>query len=219
MQGTHQECFKAINQDSEIRSAEGVELALLAYGAYHADEQKDNKEWEEVKKLFKNNYIRVPARTLRIPQEYAKTVESGGVLVERDTQGNGLNTKMEIPNIKIMVVEDEEVIKVHLKSYFEKREYTVIIASSAEEALPLVAKENPDLLLLDIGLPGMNGLELLKEIRKFNRSLKVILISGYYYLSPGDEKLLKELDAFEFVRKPIGILELEQRVKNALGIL
>ena len=95
----------------------------------------------------------------------------------------------------------------------------MIIASSAEEALPLVAKENPDLLLLDIGLPGMNGLELLKEIRKFNRSLKVILISGYYYLSPGDEKLLKELDAFEFVRKPIGILELEQRVKNALGIL
>ena len=126
---------------------------------------------------------------------------------------------MEIPKIKIMVVEDEEVINVHLKSYFEKREYTVIIASSAEEALPLVAKENPDLLLLDIGLPGMNGLELLKEIRKFNRSLKVILISGYYYLSPGDEKLLKELDAFEFVRKPIGILELEQRVKNALGIL
>ena len=123
---------------------------------------------------------------------------------------------METPKIKIMVVEDEEVMNLHMRSYFERREYSVITASSAEEALPLVAKENPDLMLLDIGLPGMNGLELLKEIRKFNRSLRVILISGYYYLSPGEEKLLKELDAFEFVRKPIGIIELEQRVKDAL---
>ncbi len=98
---------------------------------------------------------------------------------------------MGTPKIKIMVVEDEEVMNVHIKSYFERREYSVITASSAEEALPMVAKENPDLMLLDIGLPGMNGLELLKEIRKFNRRLKVILISGYYYLSLGDEKLLK----------------------------
>ncbi|MEK6848841.1 MAG: hypothetical protein AABX65_04380 [Nanoarchaeota archaeon] len=146
MQGTHQECFKAINQDSEIRSAEGVELALLAYGAYHADEQKDNKEWEEVKKLFKNNYIRVPARTLWIPQEYAKTVESGGVLVERDTQGNGLNTKMEIPNIKKWIKDDYGIyisqdknqkfipfgsytLGVHTKESFAKDAYTISVLS------------------------------------------------------------------------------------------
>lgn len=138
------------------------------------------------------------------------------MLISREN-GKERNNPMEEPKIKIMVVEDEEIMNVHIRSYFGRRkEYRVITASSAEEALPLVRKENPDLLLLDIGLPGMNGLELLKEIRKFNRGLKVILISGYYYLSSADEKLLKELDAFEFVRKPIGIVELEQRIKNAL---
>ncbi len=144
--GTHQDCFKALNADTEVRPAEGLELALLTYGAYHADNLEDNEEWKEVRNIFHNNYIRIPIRNLWIPQECAKTIESGGVLVERDIQGNGLDTKMEIPNIKtwnkndygIHISQDKNqkfipfgsyTLGEHTKESFAKDSYAIAVLS------------------------------------------------------------------------------------------
>ena len=118
--------------------------------------------------------------------------------------------------IKLLAVDDEALANAHLKSYFEKRGYTVFTATCAEEALPLIKKENTEIMLLDIGLPGMNGIELLQEVRKANRALKVILVSGYYNFD-FSEATIKELDICECVHKPIGLMELEQIVKKALS--
>ena len=117
---------------------------------------------------------------------------------------------------KLLVVDDEAMANMHLKSYFEKRGYAVFTATCAEEALPLIKKENPEIMLLDIGLPGMNGIELLQEVRKSNRALKVILISGYYNLDFPDATI-KELNIYECVHKPIGLVELDQIVKKVLS--
>ena len=119
--------------------------------------------------------------------------------------------------IKLLIVDDEEIINVHIKSYLEKRPYMVFTAGSAEEALPLIKRENLALMLLDLALPGMSGIDLVKEVRKFNPGLKVILISGYYNLDSIDPAEWKELNILEFVRKPMGIVELELIIKKALA--
>lgn len=118
--------------------------------------------------------------------------------------------------IKLLVVDDEALANAHLKSYFEKRGYIVFTACSAEEALPLIKNEDADLMLLDIALPGMDGIEMLHRVREFNSTLKVILISGYHNLDFIDVTK-KELNIYECVRKPIGLVELEQIVKRALS--
>jgi len=95
VKGTHGECFEAIAKDKELKPAEGIELALLAYSAYTG---KD--EWASVKQdCFRANYVRTPNRILWIPKGFIKKVKSlSGVLVERDLDGKGLSTKMKVPS-------------------------------------------------------------------------------------------------------------------------
>lgn len=97
VQGTHQECFQAINNDPELRPAEGLELAFLTAGAYQGKEP----EWQDIRNnCFVNNYTRAPVRNLWIPSSSFKEDSSlSGVLVERDVQGFGLSAKMQIPNL------------------------------------------------------------------------------------------------------------------------
>ena len=92
--GTHQECFKAIKADSELRAPEGIELALLTHGAYNG-----LGLWGSVRRVFKDTFVRAPIRNLWIPKDSLEDKSLSGVLIERDIGGLGLSTKIEIPNL------------------------------------------------------------------------------------------------------------------------
>lgn len=123
--------------------------------------------------------------------------------------------KMDEKKIRILVVDDLEIIREHLKSYFERRYYTMLVAGSAEEALPIIKEQNPEIMLLDINLPKMSGIELLGLVRQFNKTIKVIMVSGYHIDYKNDSQF-QGLDVFELMQKPVDLAELEAVIKKAV---
>jgi len=117
--------------------------------------------------------------------------------------------------MKILIVDDEpDVAKVITMSFrMQQPAWDVLSAQDGEEALDLIERERPDVVLLDVGLPEMNGFEVLESIRLFS-DLPVIM------LTVRDDELSKvrglELGADDYVTKPFGHLELLARVRAVL---
>lgn len=80
---------------------------------------------------------------------------------------------------KIMFVDDEESIRLLYQEEFEERGYDVQLAASGEEALEKYGRVKPDLLVIDIKMPGMDGIELLQRIREQSKDVPVILCTAY----------------------------------------
>ena len=87
---------------------------------------------------------------------------------------------------KVLVVDDEAPVRDLFTDLFQAEKYTVKTASSGEEALDLIDKDNFDVVLLDIKLPGISGIEVLKRIKDKHPKLMVIMITGFGY----DEDLI-----------------------------
>jgi DNA-binding response OmpR family regulator len=115
--------------------------------------------------------------------------------------------------IKIMVVDDDQNICELLRLYLEKEGYTVTIANDGKKALDLFSKENPDLLLLDIMLPGLDGWQVCREIRKTSQCPIIMLTAkGEVF----DKVLGLELGADDYVVKPFEAKEVVARIKAVL---
>jgi DNA-binding NtrC family response regulator len=113
----------------------------------------------------------------------------------------------------IFLVDDEESIRQGV--YFGlKNLYRVKPFPSAEEALKTIRTETPDLVLLDIGLPGMNGIDALKEIKAFDPNILIIMISAYEDIKTVISAMKK--GAHDYVIKPIHIDSLRVTIKKAL---
>lgn len=111
----------------------------------------------------------------------------------------------------ILLVEDEQRILRFMSISLKAAGYRVIPATNGEQALDLVQSEKPDIVLMDIFLPGMNGLEALRKLRTYSQ-LPVIVISARDSLGP--EALA--LGANEFLAKPFKPEDLIQRIKATL---
>jgi two-component system nitrogen regulation response regulator NtrX len=101
---------------------------------------------------------------------------------------------------RILVIDDEAAIRDSLRMILEYEHYEFIGASSGPDGIAAVKREAPDLVLLDIKMPGMNGLEVLAEIRKVDEALPVAMISGHGTIT--DAMQATRLGAFDFVEKP-----------------
>ena len=102
---------------------------------------------------------------------------------------------------EILVVDDELVIREALQGWLRKSGYQVFTAENGEEALSMLQEKRPKIVLADIRMPGMDGIELLQRIKKVSPDTQVIMISAY-----GDMELaVKSLqfEAADFVTKPI----------------
>ena len=111
---------------------------------------------------------------------------------------------------KLLIVDDESDIREFARNFFKKRQIEVSIASGGRQALDLVAKENPDLILLDVRMEEMTGIEVLRELRKNNPSVKVIMVSGVE-----DPETINEANALGvigYIHKPFILEELEKIV-------
>jgi two-component system nitrogen regulation response regulator NtrX len=101
---------------------------------------------------------------------------------------------------RILVIDDEAAIRDSLKMILEYEDYDFLGASSGPEGVALVKRESPDMVVLDIKMPGMNGLEALAEIRKLDEAVPVAMISGHGTIT--DAMQATRLGAFDFIEKP-----------------
>lgn len=115
---------------------------------------------------------------------------------------------------KILVVDDEKIVRDSLTHWFQESGYETDAAESAEMALTMLKEKNYDLVLLDMKMPGMSGLELLPKIKEKDPTTYVILITAYASV-PTAIQALKE-GAFDYITKPVDPDELDHLVKKAI---
>ena len=112
--------------------------------------------------------------------------------------------------IKIVVVDDEVEICDFVKSFFKERNFEVFTAYNGEEALNLIEVENPQIVLLDIKMPVMDGIEVLKEIRKRDNPSRVIMVTAIEDTEKLEEA--KSFGAAGYITKPLSLEQLEHSV-------
>lgn len=113
----------------------------------------------------------------------------------------------------VLVVEDEEGIGRFIQAVLEASDYKVLSTKTGKEALSMAASHTPDIILLDLGLPDMDGLELLKSLRAWS-SIPVIVVSARLHEREKVEAL--DLGADDYITKPFGTSELLARIRTAL---
>ena len=119
-------------------------------------------------------------------------------------------------DIKILIVDDEEHIRELLKFNLEKNKYKVICADNGNDAIALACSEIPNLILLDLMLPGMDGYDVCKEIRKNNITTNIPVVMITAKGEEFDKILGLELGADDYITKPFSVRELVARVKAVL---
>jgi two-component system, response regulator, stage 0 sporulation protein F len=116
---------------------------------------------------------------------------------------------------KILIVDDQNGIRVLLTEVFSNEGYHTFQASNGKLALEIVRNESPDLVLLDMKIPGMDGLDILKHVKIIDPSIKVIMMTAY-----GELDMIKEateLGAIMHFTKPFDIDELRWAVNAQLN--
>ena len=118
-----------------------------------------------------------------------------------------------IPKSTILLIEDEENIRSFIATTLKNQNYKIITASSGTEGLHLSASLCPDLVLLDLGLPDMDGMTVIKKLREWN-STPIIVISARSH----EQEKAKALDggADDYITKPFGTVELLARIRTSL---
>ena len=119
-----------------------------------------------------------------------------------------------MPKSRILVIDDEAAIRDSLRMTLEYEGYEFLGAATGQEGLALVEREGPDLVLLDVKMPGMDGLEVLDRIRAMNDALPVVVVSGHGTISTAVEATKK--GAFDFIEKPFASDRVLVSLRNAL---
>ena len=114
---------------------------------------------------------------------------------------------------RVLIVDDEPQIQRFLRTALRASDYDVIEAASAREALKLIVGSAPDAVLLDLGLPDMDGMDLIREVRAWSKVPIIVLSARDREL---DKVAALDLGADDYVEKPFGIGELLARLRAAL---
>jgi len=115
----------------------------------------------------------------------------------------------------VLIVDDERTILQSLSGILSDEGYETLTASNGYEALKIIEDESPDLVLLDIWMPGMDGIETLREIKRTNPFLQVVIISGHGTIETAVKAT--KLGAYHFVEKPLSIEKVVVTINNALN--
>ena len=120
--------------------------------------------------------------------------------------------------IKLLIVDDEEQIRRGIKKYVQSLGFPIELietAADGEEALRYSYTIEPDILITDVVMPGMDGIELAKQVREYNCNIKIIMISGY-----SDIEYMKhafKFEAVDYILKPVDILELRSVLSKVIA--
>lgn len=113
----------------------------------------------------------------------------------------------------VLLVDDEKDFVDTLSKRLSTRDYPVTVAYSGPEALECVARDAPDVMILDLRMPGMDGLEVLQQVRSNGRETEVIMLTGH---GGADEEIAaRALGVFDYLQKPAEIDELVDAMQRA----
>tara|TARA_B100000029_G_scaffold512361_1_gene608800 strand:- start:993 stop:2396 length:1404 start_codon:yes stop_codon:yes gene_type:complete len=115
---------------------------------------------------------------------------------------------------RILVIDDEKAIRDSLKMILEYDGYECLLAPSGQSGLAMINHDAPDLIFLDIKMSGLDGLEVLREIRSIDKDMPVVMISGHGTVSTAVEAT--KLGAFDFLEKPLSTERVTLTIRNAL---
>lgn len=125
---------------------------------------------------------------------------------------SGIATDMKMSEIRVLIVDDERPIRRFLKTSLGSV-YSIFEATSGEEALSVVANNRPDIILLDLGLPDMDGVDVIKHLREWTQT-PIIILSVREQES--DKIAALDAGADDYLTKPFSVGELMARLRNAL---
>jgi len=115
----------------------------------------------------------------------------------------------------ILVIDDEDLIRWSLGQLLTRKGYAVLSAETGAAGLALFLEHTPDLVLLDLKLPDIDGLQLLPQLLEHRRQTPVIIMTAYG--SPTIEEEARKLGAIDFLRKPFDPVALYRRIQETLG--
>lgn len=155
--------------------------------------------------MLKRNYVHIGFNRLLVATLFFCQKQSG----PNDKGGQSMRSK------KVLVVDDQYGIRVLVKELFSKYPLKVLQAANGMQALEMVQIERPDLILLDMKMPGMDGLEILRRLKKMDKTLKVIMMTAYGELDMVEEAT--KLGALAHFTKPFDIEDLCNEVIRQLA--
>ena len=115
--------------------------------------------------------------------------------------------------INILLVDDEEEFVKTLSERIQMRGFDAGIALNGEQALDVLKKKMPHVMVLDLKMPGMGGLEVLRQVKKRYPELPVLILTGHG--SERDEAEVRRIGAFDYLQKPVDIDTLIERIRHA----
>ncbi|WP_136799932.1 MULTISPECIES: response regulator [Desulfosediminicola] len=120
---------------------------------------------------------------------------------------------VEIQNTRVLLVDDEDDFLTTLASRLELRDLKVSTATRGEDALEVMSGSDVDVVVLDLSMPGMDGLETLKRIKSQVPEAEVLILTGHGSIRAGVEAM--KLGAEDFIEKPVDINELLEKIEDA----
>jgi CheY-like chemotaxis protein/cytidylate kinase len=207
--------------DSSLQAALDFELAartnvaLMDKGHHYTDVTADRGK---VTVIINKNVLRLDALERELK---AIATEVDGVEAVDTKVGPGYNrpnivrtAELDMPS-KFLLVDDEREYVMTLSERLEMREITSEVAYDGQQALDYVAREEPDVMVLDLRMPGMDGLEVLRNIKEDHPRVEVIILTGHG--SDKDRQMAMELGAFAYLQKPVDIDVLARTMREAAG--
>lgn len=117
--------------------------------------------------------------------------------------------------MKILIIDDEQSIRETLEMFLHEKGYAVVTSEDGAKGLEAVQRERPDIVILDIRLPGISGLEVLKRIAEKGEGIPVIMITAYHDMETTIQAM--KLGAYEYIHKPIDVDELEIAIDKVVN--
>jgi len=114
---------------------------------------------------------------------------------------------------KILLVDDEKEFVQILSERLQKRDLVSSVVYDGQQALDYVEKDQPDVMVLDLAMPGIGGIEVLRRLKQTHPGIEVIILTGHG--SEREEQLAAELGAFAYLQKPVNIEALAEVMRNA----
>jgi DNA-binding NtrC family response regulator len=116
-------------------------------------------------------------------------------------------------NIKVLIADDEIEFASTLVTRLQLRKFNTAMATSGEEALSAIEKDQPDVLLLDLKMPDIDGLEVLAKLKQVYPAIQVIILTGHGSFETGQEGM--KLGAYDYVMKPVDLNRLIEKIEAA----
>ncbi len=116
-------------------------------------------------------------------------------------------------NIKVLIADDEIEFASTLVTRLQLRKFNTAMATSGEDALSAIEQDQPDVLLLDLKMPDIDGLEVLAKLKQVYPAIQVIILTGHGSFETGQEGM--KLGAYDYVMKPVDLNRLIEKIEAA----